>query len=423
MRSALLLVRNELSDTSFEISLNKKQYAFSNQASVEEFLFKQRAEIDYIYVTDAFNDPDYNFVWKLTGVVIVDLLSFYQMIKNEKININLKNFQLEMAGISKLDLFQRKINDLKSNRRFPKALIRYEELEFKLMKGLRERKGNVVKFYKNISLVDEFSIDFGLEEKKLENKQGILKSIHNGLRFEQDPYWNFYATKTGRIILGRPCLQYLRKHTRSNMFRGDLYEIDYECFEPTILSALSKDVNMHQHLNDNSFYDHLAFLLKMDRRVCKGFFIRLLYGMGNERLQEFLVENNYEHLFSEILVKIIKEKFNQAFEWIEKFSNISLSCGEINHSLILSYTLTENYPKNKIYNYLLQSVGSNIFKTALLESIEKYPINVLLPLHDGFIFEAQSEDVALDVKNIFEKVFKKQLNYVCNVSLKNLNNA
>ena len=243
----------------------------------------------------------------------------------------------------------------------------------------------------------------------------ILKSRLGGIDFV-NPYFVGFGSITSRIIIKEPSLQNLRKENRDIIIPNEgkeLFYIDYNQFEASILAHCSTDTKLLNLINAHDVYADIVEKIydkKVDddsRKEAKILFYRYLYGDT--------FENNLK----------LKKKVETYFS---KFTQLSKFKGDlIKASTENGYVETKfgNYRKLDLNNeniwilsHFIQSKASYIFKKAIIETYQKVKnARLILPLHDGALYEIdekETENIRFQITKIFKEAFQKECSLLAN---------
>ncbi|MCK0114933.1 DNA polymerase [Gelidibacter sp. F63206] len=243
----------------------------------------------------------------------------------------------------------------------------------------------------------------------------LLKSRLGGIDFV-NPYFVGFGSITSRIIIKEPSLQNLRKENRNIIVPNDgkeLFYIDYSQFEASILAHYSTDNELLKLINTNDVYSDIVAKIynkevnEDSRKEAKILFYRYLYGDTFENNLKFKKQvENYFNRFKE-LVKFKEDLKNESIE----NGYVSAQNGNIRK-------LDFNNENIWILSHFIQSKASYIFKKAIIETYQNVKkARLLIPLHDGALYEINIEDsekIKLQIINVFVKTFKNECNLLTN---------
>lgn len=243
----------------------------------------------------------------------------------------------------------------------------------------------------------------------------LLKSRLGGIDFV-NPYFVGFGSITSRIIIKEPSLQNLRKENRNIIVPSDgkeLFYIDYSQFEASILAHYSTDKEFLKLINTEDVYSDIVAkiynseITEDSRKDAKILFYRYLYGDSFDNKKELKKKvDSYFNKFKE-LIKFKEDSKNEAI----KDGFVSPQNGNIRK-------LDSDNENTWILSHLIQSKASYIFKKAIIETYEKVKeARLLIPLHDGALYEIDTEDsenIKYQIKTIFVSIFQEECNLLTN---------
>ncbi|REH43391.1 DNA polymerase I-like protein with 3'-5' exonuclease and polymerase domains [Tenacibaculum gallaicum] len=247
----------------------------------------------------------------------------------------------------------------------------------------------------------------------------ILKSRLGGNNYV-NPYFVGFGTVTSRIIIKEPSLQNLKKENRNIIIPNEgkeLFYVDYSQFEASILAHLSSDNKLLKLISVDDIYSDIVAKIynievtKSSRKEAKILFYRFLYGDTFENNLKFKEQvKNYFMKFSELSKfkeNLIKESIENGYV---KTENGNIRKLDINNDNVW------------ILSHFIQSKASYIFKKAIIGVFKKVKdARLLIPLHDGALYEIDiedSENIKDQIKNIFSLTLKNECNSLTNIKVK-----
>lgn len=245
----------------------------------------------------------------------------------------------------------------------------------------------------------------------------MLKSRLGGIDYV-NPYFVGFGSITSRIIIKEPSLQNLKKENRDIIVPNvgkELFYVDYSQFEASILAHCSNDNELLKLINSNDIYSDIVTKIyntevnEDNRKEAKILFYRYLYGDTFENKKEKKLKEKVENYFNtfKVLIKFKEDLKKQAI----KNGFVSTQNGNIRK-------LDPNNENVWILSHLIQSKASYIFKKAIIETFQNVKkARLLIPLHDGALYEIETEDsekIKLQIINIYVKTLQKEC-----ISLKN----
>jgi len=237
------------------------------------------------------------------------------------------------------------------------------------------------------------------------------------------PRFNVMGSVTGRIIIERPGIQWLKKIYRHIFVPRDNKKFiyaDYSQFEPGILAELSGNDTLKSLYNYGDIYTNLSCIIFGDckqRDIAKKIFLSFLYGMSNENVIKNIIRISKNPSVEE-QVKVFFEQFSALEVWkknlIEKAKSVGYAnslCG--NKRYINELGQTTDAENRWIPNHFIQSTASLIFKTALISISKKIPsARLLIPMHDAILLEVDSSNEDTTKQHV-EKIMKKCFRQFC----------
>lgn len=243
----------------------------------------------------------------------------------------------------------------------------------------------------------------------------MLKSRLGGIDFV-NPYFVGFGSITSRIIIKEPSLQNLRKENRDVIIPNEgkeLFYLDYNQFEASILAHLSKDILLLNLINKNDVYADIVEkiynkeLNDDSRKEAKILFYRYLYGDTFENNLEF--KKKVDTYFS---------KFSTLAKFKNDLIKISMEKSYVETGFGNDRKLDLNNENIWILSHLIQSKASYIFKKAIIETYQKVKkARLLIPLHDGALYEIDEKDaenIKYQITKIFKEVFQKECSLLAN---------
>lgn len=239
----------------------------------------------------------------------------------------------------------------------------------------------------------------------------LLKSRLGGVDFVH-PYFVGFGSITSRIIIKEPSLQNLRKENRNLIVPNEgkeLFYIDYNQFEASILAHCSADNELLKLINNGDVYSDIVTKIygrevnEDSRNEAKILFYRYLYGDTFENNTEKELKKKVDIYFGKLkdLKKFKEDLTGEAM----KDGFVKTPNGNIRK-------LDTNNENIWILSHLIQSKASYIFKKAIIETYQNIKkVRLLIPLHDGALYEIDTEDsekIKPQIINIFVKTFKNE---------------
>jgi DNA polymerase I-like protein with 3'-5' exonuclease and polymerase domains len=273
-----------------------------------------------------------------------------------------------------------------------------------------------VKLYQNVNnfialLYTEYSTRRDLSE---------LLRISVGISDSCKLQYDIMGTVSGRILLTRPGIQYLKRTSRDIFVphKGNKFiYADYSQFEPGILSYLSNDSSLKIAYENGDIYFNLAEKIGngCTRSVAKKMFLSYIYGMSIENIKKNII-NTFGNSSGNSVSMFLNE-FPSISKW--KQSVVQESFADkiaVGLTGYVRYFSDDDY-KEEIArwapNHIIQSTASGIFKSALVNYLsETKGGKILVPMHDAILLEVSSENYEQE-KNIIHKCMKETFETIC----------
>lgn len=249
----------------------------------------------------------------------------------------------------------------------------------------------------------------------------ILKSRLGGIDFV-NPYFVGFGSITSRIIIKEPALQNLRKENRDIIvpnINKELFYIDYSQFEASILAHCSNDNLLLKLINADDVYSDIVkkiYNIEVNedtRKEAKILFYRYLYGDTFENKKEKELKKKVDSYFN---------KFKTLNKFKEDLKNEAIINGFVSTPNGNTRKLDLNNENIWILSHLIQSKASYIFKKAIIETFQNVEkARLLLPLHDGALYEIDiedSENIKRQIIEIFVKTFQNECSLLTNAQAK-----
>ena len=257
-----------------------------------------------------------------------------------------------------------------------------------------------------INEVDKKLIDSKLnnlyeEVNSLKAKYSNISDYKNCDRIEikLDPV----GSSTGRIICRDDFGVFTPASYHRNIFKSkkgySFVEFDYKHQEATIIANITKDPVLVDVVNDDSLYEHIAKLSKLNtnefRELGKNLFFSIVYGSKPDSLvKRFNIKpDNVNRIYN-----YINRKFPITSDYITKKFKVNLF-GRKLHS--------------NNFNSLIQSTAADIIKYKLLE-LKSIQLPVLI-LSDALVFEISDEEIVTKVNKI-KNILNNPINSIGEIS-------
>ncbi len=233
------------------------------------------------------------------------------------------------------------------------------------------------------------------------------------------PEFDVLGTVTGRILVTKPGIQYLKKTCRAIFTprEGKIYiYADFDQFEPGIIASFSKDPKLINLYNKGDVYSELSILLfgtKNKRKIAKTIFLAFLYGISKERLGKLIVNLTGQDEIKAQGLKFFSE-FKSLAAWKDQVCNEAKEKGYTatisgNRRYLREKGEITEKEKRWVPNQIIQGTASYIFKISLLTLSESMnDVGFLIPMHDAILLEVpmqKEKQVRVRVERVFKEVF------------------
>jgi len=234
------------------------------------------------------------------------------------------------------------------------------------------------------------------------------------------PQFDVMGTVTGRILIKRPGIQYLKKTSRDIFSPADgnvfLYA-DFDQFEPGIIASFSKDKKLIDLYNKGDIYEGLSDLLfgtVEKRKTAKIIFLSFIYGMSQERLGKLILETTGQDEMKNRGLLFFLE-FDVLAKWKQEVCNEAKECGYAssrvgNRRYLAQKGQITAKERRWVPSQIIQGTASYIFKKSLIELKREVPnTQFLVPMHDAILLKTPKDmegKVKRAVKNVFNGTFK-----------------
>jgi hypothetical protein len=221
--------------------------------------------------------------------------------------------------------------------------------------------------------------------------------------------YDIIGTVSGRILITRPGIQYLKRASRDIFVphEGNRFiYADYSQFEPGIMAYLSDDPNLRRAYVDGDLYTNLSSIIGAgcSRDIAKKMFLSYIYGMRMANIEKNIIKA-FGKSAGGAIVSFLNE-FPGVLKWknsvVEKSFRDKIAIG------LTGYIrrFTEDDYKSEIArwapNHIIQSTASGIFKNALVKYLNTTKRGkILVPMHDAILIEVESEIYAQEKNNIY----------------------
>lgn len=214
------------------------------------------------------------------------------------------------------------------------------------------------------------------------------------------------GTSTGRVVMKSPGAQWLEKKYRKHILPPEGYALrylDYSCFEPTILAAVSGDRELLAAC-DSDAYERVSEWLgisKPDSRdLAKAILLRFIYGQSQDKLVEKLsAEAPLEPEDARSRLEGLERRLSRAFEFRSELAERARVNGYMD-TLVGNRCLVEEGETFKALSHFLQGTGALIFKRALIDIFDGASVaRLVVPMYDAFLCAFPTESLEDCVKH------------------------
>ncbi|MGZ3814398.1 MAG: DNA polymerase [Methanobacterium sp.] len=231
------------------------------------------------------------------------------------------------------------------------------------------------------------------------------------------PQYEIIGSSSGRIFVSSPGTQYLKKSKRDIFLSQDGYKLiyfDFRNYEPGIVAGLSNDKQFIEYYNSGDMYLKIAtdvYKAPEKRKEVKITVLASLYGMSRKSLQKYFAKNDS---FAPDGVLEVLETFGIFQSW----KNDVLSKA-YEDKIVVDKTYTRRFLSTKEWkiktsalNHIIQSTGTRILKSCIIELLPLDDLKVLIPMHDALLCEIKyekSDELKNKVVDKMESVFNDEI--------------
>lgn len=242
----------------------------------------------------------------------------------------------------------------------------------------------------------------------------ISSSISQNCKIEYD----IFGTVSGRILLTRPGIQYLKKTSRDIFSPKEGFVFiyaDYVQFEPGILASFSCDTTLIDLYNSGDVYAGLAKEIGVGctRKIAKELFLSFVYGMNKDNIRRRIIQK-----FGEIAgntADVFFSQFTLVDQWKTKIIDEAklkrIVKGPFAYIRRVSSEDTDRDIERWAPNHVIQSTASGIFKQALCNiATQLTDCRMLVPMHDAILLECpvtQTIERRKQIENIMIDCFQE----------------
>jgi DNA polymerase I-like protein with 3'-5' exonuclease and polymerase domains len=221
--------------------------------------------------------------------------------------------------------------------------------------------------------------------------------------------YDIIGTVSGRILITRPGIQYLKRTSRDIFVPNEGNQFiyaDYSQFEPGILAYLSDDPNLRKAYVEGDVYFNLALAIGAGctRDIAKKMFLSYIYGMSIDNIKKFIIRTFGESAGGSI--EAFLNEFPKVLRWkdsiVEKSFIDKMAIGLTGY---IRHFSEDDYKKEIARwapNHVIQSTASGIFKKALVNYLNTTTKGkILIPMHDAILIEVDLETYEQEKENIY----------------------
>lgn len=230
--------------------------------------------------------------------------------------------------------------------------------------------------------------------------------------------YDVFGTVTGRILLNRPGIQYLKRTSRdifSPKEGSEFVYADYAQFEPGILASFSNDVKLIELYNGGDIYSGLASQIGRGctRKIAKEMFLSFIYGMSRRNIRRRIVQKFGEE--SGTASDEFFSQFSMVEQWksqiVDAAQQARVAKGPFAYIRRVTTEDTDRDIARWAPNHIIQSTASGIFKNALCRIAKQVKqCRLLVPMHDAILIECPVQlttKIRNQVENIMINCFQK----------------
>lgn len=222
--------------------------------------------------------------------------------------------------------------------------------------------------------------------------------------------YDIIGTVSGRILISRPGIQYLKKSTRDIFipsYNNRFIYADYSQFEPGILASLSNDEKLINDYNSGDIYTAIMVSIGngCTRDIAKQLFLSFIYGMSMDYIKKSI---EFRFGFGKgLIIEDFLIKYHNVDIWKKKVSEEAIkqryARGLTGYYRYFSEDDTDNEIIRWAPNHIIQSTASGIFKSALVKYINRSITGkILVPMHDAILIEVEESNFISESETVKE---------------------
>lgn len=216
---------------------------------------------------------------------------------------------------------------------------------------------------------------------------------------------------TGRVTVSNPPLQNFPSSVRASFVpkaTNELFYLDFRSMEPSVFAALSKDEALIEDIQSGDLYKTITSVF-FDQNTDT---LKYRDDIKTLFLSTFMYGGDTTYNLQKLNLPIKKQQW-QVF--LEKYEVANVYKENINKQKQVTSLIGIPYDFGRahvnVFNRFIQSEAAWIFKHVLVETMameEEKRFQIILPIHDALLIEAESFEMARDVaehmKNTFNEI-------------------
>jgi DNA polymerase I-like protein with 3'-5' exonuclease and polymerase domains len=222
--------------------------------------------------------------------------------------------------------------------------------------------------------------------------------------------YDIIGTVSGRILITRPGIQYLKRTSREIFVPHEGNQFiyaDYSQFEPGIMAYLSGDPKLRKAYVEGDLYSNLASTIDAagcTRDIAKKMFLSYIYGMSIDNIKRSIIKT-FGTSAGGSLASFLNE-FPDVLKWknsvVEQSFKDKIAIGLTGYIRHFSDDDHKSEIARWAPNHVIQSTASGVFKNALVRYLNTTKRGkILVPMHDAILIEVESEIYEQERENIY----------------------
>ncbi len=418
------LLKDYYADYSELLSICRQLKGFSSKKQLNESdcqIFLQRLAGRYFAIK---KDLEKRGEWERFENCEIKAFNIFLRSHLDGIKVDKSKIEEKLSNIE-ADHFK-KLYELRTHHGFKGTTASYEEIKRYLSQtgeSILSEETDIFSFLKARKHLDpKFSLILDLV--KDERTRRSLLDISLSSSDYINPTYDIMGTITGRILVNDPRLQILKKEHRDVIVpetgKQFIY-FDYSCFEPAILASISNDQYLKDLCNAGDLYESLANDIMGQpgyRSIFKVVFLAFSFGMEKDGLVGFLSELlGKSRVESTTIFEKLFSQFHEITRWKERVWREMETQGysaSINGNRRYRKHTGKLSPAERRWavNQIIQGTASYILKESIISIAEKFPVKIILPMHDAILIQAEAEYLSSkkqELRTEMESTFKKHL--------------